>query len=94
MGIDLVESYREWSNEDFQWFSSLANIISICIELRKAKDRVVREQSFLSNLFHFMPLGYIRMSVVRDENGQLLDYKITDVNKACSRFFARPAERI
>ena len=92
MGIDLVESYREWSNEDFQWFSSLANIISICIELRKAKDRVVREQSFLSNLFHFMPLGYIRMSVVRDENGQLLDYKITDVNKACSRFFARPAE--
>ena len=46
MGIDLVESYREWSNEDFQWFSSLANIISICIELRKAKDRVVREQSF------------------------------------------------
>lgn len=39
-----------------------------------------------------MPLGYIRMSVVRDENGQLLDYKITDVNKACSRFFARPAE--
>ena len=32
------------------------------------------------------------MSVVRDENGQLLDYKITDVNKACSRFFARPAE--
>lgn len=92
MGIDLVESYREWSNEDFQWFSSLANIISICIELRKAKDRVVREQSFLSNLFHFMPLGYIRMSVVRDENGQLLDYKITDVNKTCSRFFARPAE--
>ncbi len=46
MGIDLVESYREWSNEDFQWFSSLANIISICIELRKAKDRVVREQLF------------------------------------------------
>lgn len=92
MGIDLVESYREWSNEDFQWFSSLANIISICIELRKAKDHVVREQSFLSNLFHYMPLGYIRMSVIRDENGQPCDYKITDVNKTCSRFFAKPAE--
>lgn len=92
MGIDLVESYRVWNNEDFQWFSSLANIISICIELRKAKDRVVREQSFLSNLFHFMPLGYIRMSVIRDENGNFCDYKITDANKTCSRFFARPAE--
>ena len=92
MGIDMVRTQRSWSNVDYQCFSSLANIISICIELRKAKDRVVREQSFLSNLFHFMPLGYIRMSVVRDENGQLLDYKITDVNKTCSRFFARPAE--
>lgn len=39
-----------------------------------------------------MPLGYIRMSVIRNENGQPCDYKITDVNKTCSRFFARPAE--
>lgn len=92
MGIDLVNTYREWSNEDFQWFSSLGNIISICIELRKAKDKVIREQAFLSNLFHFMPLGYIRVSVLRDENGQAYDYKITDVNKTCSRFFAKPIE--
>ena len=31
MGIDLVETYHDWSNEDFQWFSSLGNIINICI---------------------------------------------------------------
>ena len=92
MGIDLVKTYHEWSNEDFQWFSSLGNIISICIELRKAKDHVTREQSFLKNLFHFMPMGYIRMSVIRDETGQPCDYKITDANQTCSRFFARPAE--
>lgn len=47
MGIDLVKNYRNWNNEDFQWLSSLANIISICIELRKAKDEAVRERSFL-----------------------------------------------
>lgn len=46
MGIDLVKNYRNWNNEDFQWLSSLANIISICIELRKAKDEAVRERSF------------------------------------------------
>ena len=46
MGIDLVKNYRNWNNEDFQWLSSLANIISICIELRKAKDEAVRERRF------------------------------------------------
>lgn len=81
MGIDLVDTYHEWSNEDFQWFSSLGNIISICIELRKAKDRVTREQSFLKNLFHFMPMGYIRMSIIRDEKNQPCDYRITDANQ-------------
>ena len=45
MGIDLVETYHDWSNEDFQWFSSLGNIINICIELQKTKDKVIREQT-------------------------------------------------
>ena len=45
---------------DYQWFSSLANVISICIELRKTKDEAVRERTFLSNLFRYMPLGYVR----------------------------------
>ena len=92
MGIDLVDTYHEWSNEDFQWFSSLGNIISICIELRKAKDRVTREQSFLKNLFHFMPMGYIRMSIIRDEKNQPCDYRITDANQISTRFFGNPLQ--
>lgn len=92
MGIDLVNYYREWSNEDYQWLSSLGNIISISKELRKAKDNVAREQSFLSNLFHFMPMGYIRMSIVRDKNGEACDYRVTDANKTSSRFIGRPTD--
>lgn len=92
MGVDLVGSYREWSNEDFQWFSSLANIISICMELRKAKDKVVHEQSFLRNLFAYMPMGYIHLSVKRDENGEPTDYLVTDANEISSKFFGVPRE--
>lgn len=86
MGIDLVETYHDWSNEDFQWFSSLGNIINICIELRKTKDKVIREQTFLNNLFHFMPMGYIRMSIIRDENNKPCDYRVTDANEVSSTF--------
>lgn len=93
MGIELIDSYRNWSNEDFQWFSSLGNIISICIELRVAKDKVTYEQSFLRNLFHFMPMGYIRMSVLRDENNKPYDYRITDANQISSHFFGKPLEQ-
>ena len=93
MGIELIDSYRNWSNEDFQWFSSLGNIISICIELRIAKDKVTYEQSFLRNLFHFMPMGYIRMSVLRDENNKPYDYRITDANQISAHFFGKPLEQ-
>ena len=92
MGIDLVETYHDWSNEDFQWFSSLGNIINICIELRKTKDKVIREQTFLNNLFHFMPMGYIRMSIIRDENNKPCDYRVTDANEVSSTFFGLPLE--
>ena len=92
MGIDLVETYHDWSNEDFQWFSSLGNIINICIELRKTKDKVIREQTFLNNLFHFMPMGYIRMSIIRDENNKPCDYRVTDANEVSSTFFRLPLE--
>lgn len=93
MGVDLVDTYREWSNEDYQWFSSLANIISICIELRKAKDNVIREQTFMNNLFCYMPMGYVRMSILRDENQQPYDYRLTDANNASARFFGHPKEQ-
>ena len=92
MGIDLVETYHDWSNEDFQWFSSLGNIINICIELRKTKDKVIREQTLLNNLFHFMPMGYIRMSIIRDENNKPCDYRVTDANEVSSTFFGLPLE--
>lgn len=92
LGVDLVDTYREWTTEDYQWLSSLANIISICIELRTVKDGVVREQSFLNNLFHFMPMGYVRMSIIRDANGKPSDYKITDANDTSTHFFGVPAE--
>ena len=92
LGVDLVRSHKEWSNEDFQWLSSLANIISICIELRKAKDGVLREQSFLHNLFSHMPMGYVRLSVIRDENGNLIDYRLTEANEISSRIFGTPRD--
>ena len=90
MGIDLVDRIRMWTNEDYQWFSSLANVISICIELRKTKDEAVRERAFLSNLFHYMPLGYVRLSIVWDEKDRPSGCYVTDANSIFSDFLGKP----
>lgn len=39
MGVDLVDGSASWSDEDYRWLSSLANVISICLELRRAKEK-------------------------------------------------------
>lgn len=90
MGVDLVDRTMIWTNEDFQWLHSLANIVSICIELRKNKDEAVRERSFLGNLFHYMPMGYLRMSLIKDEHGQPCDYKVADANLIFADLLGRP----
>ena len=92
MGIDLVDRTRMWTNEDYQWFSSLANVISICIELRKTKDEAVRERTFLSNLFRYMPLGYMRMSIIfADFLGKPAS---TFIGKTASSFSREAAPRL
>ena len=76
MGVDLVDRTILWSNEDYQWFSSLANIISICVELRKAKDEAIHERQALDrseklfrNIFTNIPAGV----EIYDTNGILVD---------------------
>lgn len=76
MGIDMVRTQRNWSNVDYQCFSSLANIISICIELRKSelqaqKDRIALDNSekILRNIYKNLPAGV----ELYDKDGYLVD---------------------
>lgn len=61
-------------NEDYQWFASMVNIISICMELRKSEDKAQEEKKFLADLFKHMPVGYVRMKLFYDEEGHVKDY--------------------
>lgn len=94
MGVDLVDRTIMWSEEDYQWLSSLANIISICLELRRNKDEAVRERGFLSNLFRYMPLGYVRMSILHDADNRAYDYCVSDGNEIFSQFLGKPLSEI
>lgn len=72
-GIDIVNRPRRWTGEDFQWFSSLINIISLCIELQRSEREAQSERKYLQSLYHHMPLGYAQLRVIRDEQGKPVD---------------------
>lgn len=56
LGVDIVDRIEQWSNEDYQWLNSMAGIISICSELRHAKERAEEtnrlKSAFLANMSH------------------------------------------
>ena len=79
-GIDILDKPHVWKNEDYQWFASMVNIISICMELRKAEDKAQEEKKFLADLFKHMPVGYVRMKLFYDEEGHVKDYYFMDSN--------------
>ena len=76
MGIDMVRTHRSWSNIAHQWFSSLGNIISICLQLRKAElqakeDRraLAHSEKILRNIYKNLPVGI----ELYDKDGYLVD---------------------
>ena len=82
MGIDIADEYRQWSPEDYQWFATLGNIISICMELHRAKIKAQKEQEYFKNLYEYMPIGFIRTKLVYDQNHKPYDYRFIDLNPA------------
>ena len=95
MGIDSVRTYHEWSNEDYQWFSSLANIISLCIELRKANRAMDRSEKLFRSIFANIPAGveiYDKDGYLTDMNNMNLEiFGVADKKEALGiNFFENP----
>ena len=93
MGIDMVKTHRSWSNIDHQWFSSLGNIISICLQLRKAElqakeDRraLNHSEKILRNIYKNLPVGielYDKDGYLVDMNDKELEiFGLTDMKEA------------
>ena len=57
IGVDMVREHRNWCYEDYQWFVSLGNIISICMELRRSESEARLEKAYLQNIYKNLPAG-------------------------------------
>lgn len=79
-GIDMVKHSHKWTKEDYQWITAIGNFICICMELSNTKHNAANEDLFLRNLIKYMPLGFAHISLIRNEQGVPVDYKMVDYN--------------
>lgn len=82
-GIEIRDHYHVWKNEDYQWFSSLLNIISICTEFRQSEEKMRVEKQYLADLYKHMPLGFARFKILYDARNRISDFYLLDANEAC-----------
>ena len=75
IGVDTVRSYRQWTNDDYQWFASLSNIISICIELYQSREILDCNEKILRNIYVNIPVGI----ELYDKDGYLVDINNKDM---------------
>lgn len=76
IGVDMVREYRNWCNEDYQWFVSLGNMISICMELRRSEAEARLEKTYLQNIYKNLPVGielYDKDGFVADVNDKEIE---------------------
>jgi signal transduction histidine kinase/CheY-like chemotaxis protein len=92
LSIDSIKDYHTWRNEDYQWLSSICNIISISMALNKTIDDNDYEHQSLENLIKYMPVGYLHVSVIRNEKGERSNVHIIKANSFYAKIYGKESE--
>jgi signal transduction histidine kinase len=82
VGMLAVRKYRHWTNYDYMWLTSTANIISICININRTRAKRAADLLHQSNLLKYMPIGYARLGIIRNAQGEVADYVLKETNDA------------
>ena len=56
------------------------------MSLRKSELKAKEEQRYLESLYKYMPVGYIHVRMLFDEEGNPYDYEFTDINSSVSKY--------
>ena len=87
-GVDIVEGFHTWSKDDIKWLQSMFNIVSLCIKLQRSEKEAKLDKTYLENLYKNMPLGYLRVKLLYNEEHKITDYIFLDTNPATENLFA------
>ena len=89
VGIYTAGFSRQWNNEDYLWMLSMANILGVCIELSRERQHNEEGQLYKENLIKNMPIGYTKIKVIRGTKGDVIDYRLSEVNMCSSLMYGQ-----
>lgn len=75
---------RNWTLDDYQWLSSVTNLISVCMQFHASEIQLRLDKQDIYHLYKYMPTGYLRLKMIYDQ-GKVVDFRYIDANAASSR---------
>ena len=92
LGVDFARPTKHNSPQMLAAMSTLSRLLSICLELRRRETEAEARRNDLNALFGYMPLGYLRIKLIRNEQGKAYDFYITEANQKLAELTAEPLE--
>jgi signal transduction histidine kinase len=81
---------NKWSDDDYLLLLSASHISGICCTATCVKRAQEEERRLRTILLQHMPIGYEYLRVMRDNNHNIVDFKILDSNKLASKLLNIP----
>lgn len=75
VGVEFVKYPYRWERDDSAWLISIADILSICVKLRRTVDESRKQQQYFKWLISYMPAGI----ELYDAQGTMIDVNDKDV---------------
>ena len=48
-GVDIVDDFHSWTQDDITWLLAMFNIVSLCIQLQRSKHEALQDKAHLEN---------------------------------------------
>lgn len=90
LGMDFAKPFEQQSEQMLAAMDTLSKLLSICLELRRREIEAEDRRNDLSALFAYMPLGYIRIKLIRNEKGTVYDFYVAEANQKLAELTAAP----
>ena len=90
LGMDFIKPLKHPSQQMLSAMDTLSRLLSICLELRRREKEAEDRRNDLNALFAYMPLGYIRIKLIRNEQGEIYDFYVAEANQKLAELTAAP----
>ena len=90
IGVDYVSAIDHSDTTAVSAVETLGRLLSLCLELRRKEMEADSRRNDMEHLFAYMPLGYLRVKLLRNVKGEVYDFFVADANQKMAELSDTP----